>query len=133
MTLFCNPSRILNDLREEADEAAATEAGRVRARCFVRYYERSRTRTSARWISKLVFLGPQPKIASYIERLCCNIIIITFRQYTRRSSSVARRNHGIKQTRNRKQCVSRQWMDGDARKLRRIGSIKEICFQTSTK
>ena len=28
-----------------------------------------------------------------------------------------------------KQCVSRQWMDEDARKLRRIGSIKEICFR----
>ena len=27
-----------------------------------------------------------------------------------------------------RQCVSRQWMDGDARKLRRIGSIKEIGF-----
>ena len=27
-----------------------------------------------------------------------------------------------------KQCMSRQWMDEDARKLRRIGSIKEIGF-----
>ena len=27
-----------------------------------------------------------------------------------------------------RQCVSHQWMDEDARKLRRIGSIKEIGF-----
>ena len=27
-----------------------------------------------------------------------------------------------------KQCISRQWMDEEARKLRRIGSIKEIGF-----
>ncbi len=27
-----------------------------------------------------------------------------------------------------KQCVSRQWMDEEARRLRRIGSIKEIGF-----
>ncbi len=27
-----------------------------------------------------------------------------------------------------KQCVSRQWMDEGARKLRRIGSIKQIGF-----
>ena len=27
-----------------------------------------------------------------------------------------------------RQCVSRQWMDEEARRLRRIGSIKEICF-----
>ena len=38
------------------------------------------------------------------------------------------KNQGIKQTRNRKQCVSRQWMDEEARRLRRIGSIKEIGF-----
>ena len=37
----------------------------------------------------------------------------------------------IKQTRNRKQCVSRQWMDEKARRLRRIGSIKEIGFLAS--
>ena len=30
-----------------------------------------------------------------------------------------------------KQCVSRQWMDEDAMKLRRIGSIKDIGFETS--
>ena len=30
-----------------------------------------------------------------------------------------------------KQCVSRQWMDEEARRLRRIGSIKEIGFWTS--
>ena len=38
------------------------------------------------------------------------------------------KNQGIKQTRNRKQCVSRQWLDEEARWLRRIGSIKEIGF-----
>ena len=27
-----------------------------------------------------------------------------------------------------RQCVSRQWMDEEARRLRRIGSIKEIGF-----
>ena len=27
-----------------------------------------------------------------------------------------------------KQCVSRQWMDEEARKLTRVGSIKEIGF-----
>ena len=32
------------------------------------------------------------------------------------------------QTCNRKQCVSRQLMDEEARRLRRIGSIKEIGF-----
>ena len=32
----------------------------------------------------------------------------------------------IKQTRNRKQCVSCQWIDEEARRLRRIGSIKEV-------
>ena len=45
------------------------------------------------------------------------------RQFPRKSSSVARQNQGIKQTRNRKQCVSRQWVDEEARRLRRIGSI----------
>ena len=30
-----------------------------------------------------------------------------------------------------KQCVSRQWMDEEARRLRRIGGIKEIGFMTS--
>ena len=30
-----------------------------------------------------------------------------------------------------KQCVSRQWMDEEARRLRRIGSNKEIGFYTS--
>ena len=34
----------------------------------------------------------------------------------------------INQSHNRKQCVSRQRMDGKARRLRRIGSIKEIGF-----
>ena len=42
------------------------------------------------------------------------------RQYPRRSSSVARQNQGIEQSRNR--------MDEGARKLRRIVSIKEIDF-----
>ena len=42
---------------------------------------------------------------------------------------MARQNQGIKQTRDRKQCVSRQWMDEEARRLRRIGSIKEIGFR----
>ena len=28
-----------------------------------------------------------------------------------------------------RQCVSRQWMDEEARRLRKIGSIKEICFR----
>ena len=36
-------------------------------------------------------------------------------QYPRRSRSVARQNQGIKQT-NRKQCVSRHWMDEEARR-----------------
>ena len=35
---------------------------------------------------------------------------------------------GIKQICNRKQRVSRQWMDEEARRLRRMGSIKEIGF-----
>ena len=30
-----------------------------------------------------------------------------------------------------KQCVGRHWMDEEARRLRRIGSIKEIGFWTS--
>ena len=30
-----------------------------------------------------------------------------------------------------KHCVSRQWMDEEARRLRRIGSIKEIGFKMS--
>ena len=46
------------------------------------------------------------------------------RQDPRRSSSVAKQNQGIKQTRNCKQRVSRQQMGEGARKLRRIGSIK---------
>ena len=32
---------------------------------------------------------------------------------------------GLKQSRNRKQCVSRQWMDEWVRKLRRIRSIRD--------
>ena len=38
------------------------------------------------------------------------------------------KTQGIKQTRNRKLRESRQWMDEEARRLRRIGSIKEIGF-----
>ena len=38
------------------------------------------------------------------------------------------KNQGIKQTHDRKQCVSRQRMDKEAKRLRRIGSIKEIDF-----
>ena len=34
----------------------------------------------------------------------------------------------INQSHNRKQCVSRQRMDEEARRLRRIGSIKDIGF-----
>ena len=45
-----------------------------------------------------------------------------------KSSSVARQNQGIKQTRNRKQCMSCQRMDEEARRLRRIGNINEIGF-----
>ena len=38
------------------------------------------------------------------------------------------KNHGINQSYNRKQCVSRQRVDEEARRLSRIGSIKEIGF-----
>jgi len=37
----------------------------------------------------------------------------------------------IKQTRNRKQCVSRHWINEEARRLRTIDSIKEIGIYTS--
>ena len=49
------------------------------------------------------------------------------RQYPRRSSSVARQNLWINLVMV-KQYVSRQWMDEGTRKLRRIGSSKEIGF-----
>ena len=49
-------------------------------------------------------------------------------KYPRKSSLVPRQNQGINQCHNRKQCVSRQRMDEEARRLRRIGSIKEIGF-----
>ena len=35
---------------------------------------------------------------------------------------------GLRKLVNVKQCVSRQWMDEEARRLRRIGSIKETGF-----
>ena len=35
---------------------------------------------------------------------------------------------GLSNCVNVEQCVSRSWMDEGSRKLRRIGSIKEICF-----
>ena len=38
---------------------------------------------------------------------------------------------GLSNCVNVEQCVSRWWMDEGSRKLRRIGSIKEICFLTS--
>ena len=50
------------------------------------------------------------------------------RQYPQRSSSVARQIQGIKQTRNRKQCVIRQRMDEGARNRKKKYSIKKIGF-----
>ena len=60
------------------------------------------------------------------------IIIIIVTSFATISSKIklsgATKNQGINQSHNRKQCVSRQRMDGKARRLRRIGSIKEIGF-----
>ena len=47
----------------------------------------------------------------------------------RTSSSVTRQNQGIKQSRNREQCSSRRRVAEGARKLRRIGSVKQIAAE----
>ena len=44
-------------------------------------------------------------------------------KYPRKSSLVPRQNQGINQCHNRKQCVSRQRMDEEARRLRRNETI----------
>ena len=62
------------------------------------------------------------------ELIILVIVMTSFAPISSKIKLVARKKQGVKQTRNRKQCVSRKWMDEDAKKLWSIGSIKEIGF-----
>ena len=69
----------------------------------------------------------------YLHRYDVIIIIVIMTSFAPISSKIklsgATKNKGLSKLVIVKQCVSRQWMDENARKLRRIGSIKEIVFR----
>ena len=70
----------------------------------------------------------------YIEYHIIIIIIIYFfcANFLEDQAQWREKTKGLSKLVIARQCVSRQCMDEGARKLRTIGSIKEIGFQTST-